>query len=773
MASYTPLDPSKNEVRMLKIVEPSDGPNSSLVNCILETVSLDDFTPDFKKFLNGAESKECNPDALKLWIDEVARGSVDPAITPLDLPYWRYALHYSISKKGLEEWDDLMEAIDIDPAQCSKIPSAFATMATTHDPTPKSTKSLKKHFSFAPRFKWGDYEAISYCWESETRDRKIVLNGSVIEVPRNLEAMLQRLRTWPDTKSGIKFWVDALCIDQGNVLEKNHQVKLMQTIYTRAFSLIVWLGVSSDDSDQAIDFIAGITHHTLNQTPHGEEEYGDRFLILGRGQAPRSGEPAYDLPWKSLLSFLSRNYWQRLWIIQELALNHNMTLFLCGKRSLSRSMILRACQFCIRHAETIDQSTPAYIKPIPEPGSYAYGSIWSTVYRAYCLLTLPDGETDEILTDDVLDLGRKANVKESVDKVYGILGLLPPLITKCISPDYSLGKDQVYFHFAKAMLNTFRRLDVLFSWCSYRPDGTLPSWIPDWSTKYERHHLYWLKMCKASGTKPAEYSIMDAYQSLHCRGFIFDAVQTMSGSLSETLGGRSRKATSSESPSTPVKNRYHGEAGVTAALRRTLVQNLTYSGDELHSRTTLKIYWIPEHDGHYEGPEVRKVMDSLKNIISSPCWEPFERFRQANADYSIFGFKFRDFFPVMDYPGQGNKDVDGIASSASPIELPTIISDHAMELDGNDALVMKRTTLTLEGRRLITTKSGYLGTAPEAVMKGDLLAIFFGCNYPVILRKFGNCYFLIGESYIDGVMDGELVGAMEGGEFEEIEFKLC
>ncbi|PVH84101.1 hypothetical protein DL98DRAFT_351462, partial [Cadophora sp. DSE1049] len=114
------------------------------------------------------------------------------------------------------------------------------------------------------------YEAISYCWESETKDRQIVLNGSLIDVPRNLEAMLQRLRTLPDTHSGIKFWIDALCIDQTNILEKGHQVKLMQTVYARAFSLVVWLGSASEQSDQAIEFIASITHHTLREDKYSE-----------------------------------------------------------------------------------------------------------------------------------------------------------------------------------------------------------------------------------------------------------------------------------------------------------------------------------------------------------------------------------------------------------------------------------------------------------------------------------------------------------------------
>jgi hypothetical protein len=57
--------------------------------------------------------------------------------------------------------------------------------------------------------------------------------------------------------------VDALCINQSDFNEKNHQVKLMQSIYSKAFAVIVWLGDAADDSDKAIRFISTITRFTL------------------------------------------------------------------------------------------------------------------------------------------------------------------------------------------------------------------------------------------------------------------------------------------------------------------------------------------------------------------------------------------------------------------------------------------------------------------------------------------------------------------------------
>jgi hypothetical protein len=351
----------------------------------------------------------------------------------------------------------------------------------------KDEEPEEQYFSVLPRFQWGDYETISYCWESETRDRKIVLDGTLFDVPRNLEALLQRLRTLPDTKAGMKFWVDALCIDQSSVVEKNHQVKLMQTIYARAFSLIVWLGSDADESDQVVDFISSITLFTLREEAQWEKSgCGSTFQEWEKSEHVNDLRKSWaEMPWEPLLSFLSRNYWHRLWIILESALNHSMTLFLCGKRQLSRSMILRACDFCMRHSEALDQITPKSLKIVPASPGYTYGSIWPID----CLITMSDQARVGDNIDTVLDLGRQASVKHPEDKIYGLLGLLPVPLTKEITPDYTLSKETVYSQFARTMLEACHRLDPIFSWCSVEVDSPMPSWVPDWTTLFNRNHI--------------------------------------------------------------------------------------------------------------------------------------------------------------------------------------------------------------------------------------------------------------------------------------------
>ena len=64
------------------------------------------------------------------------------------------------------------------------------------------------------------------------------------------------------------------------------------------------------------------------------------------------------------------------------------------------------------------------------------------------------------------------------------------------------------------------------------------------------------------------------------------------------------------------------------------------------------------------------------------------------------------------------------------------------------------------------THEGFIGLAPPLVQKGDLLCLIDGSRVPFILRKrTEDGYFLVGESYIHGLMFGE---GMSKGSNEKI-----
>ena len=83
------------------------------------------------------------------------------------------------------------------------------------------------------------------------------------------------------------------------------------------------------------------------------------------------------------------------------------------------------------------------------------------------------------------------------------------------------------------------------------------------------------------------------------------------------------------------------------------------------------------------------------------------------------------------------------------------------ELDTmNEQLHSASQTLTLgptRGRVLFTSSIGYLGLVPHGTKEGDIVFVVMGADVPYVLRPYDDGYELIGEAYVQGVMDGEAI----------------
>lgn len=85
-------------------------------------------------------------------------------------------------------WEELADEIGVDRSSLPPVPRRVnPIVATTSNDTEDSLSEgvsdntfpptkQKKLFDIIPRFTWGDFEAVSYCWESEVRDRHIVVD---------------------------------------------------------------------------------------------------------------------------------------------------------------------------------------------------------------------------------------------------------------------------------------------------------------------------------------------------------------------------------------------------------------------------------------------------------------------------------------------------------------------------------------------------------------------------------------------------------------------
>ncbi|KAG9239502.1 heterokaryon incompatibility protein-domain-containing protein, partial [Amylocarpus encephaloides] len=161
-------------------------------------------------------------------------------------------------------------------------------------------RSLKDH----PK-----YAAISYAWGSAVDATRIVVNGHSFPLRYNIWTFLERVCHDKSLQSAL-FWIDAVCVNQRDFNERSIQVRIMGQIYHTATEVIVWLGRRILDSDLAM-----------------------RWLC--RGKAPDLGGPlGNSYSWTreegiALLGLFQRDYWTRVWIVQEITNARQITV-MCG-----------------------------------------------------------------------------------------------------------------------------------------------------------------------------------------------------------------------------------------------------------------------------------------------------------------------------------------------------------------------------------------------------------------------------------------------------------
>jgi hypothetical protein len=156
-----------------------------------------------------------------------------------------------------------------------------------------------------------EYEALSWCWGRNVSDYGISIEKGdenyKMSVRKDLALALKYLRHREKPRI---LWIDAICIDQANSIERNQQVQMMSRIYTRAENVCIWLGEQDDESEVAFKFIKEeITHLKDFDSISSDKDYSNK--------------------WQALMVLMQREWFSRRWVVQELSLANKADIW-CG-----------------------------------------------------------------------------------------------------------------------------------------------------------------------------------------------------------------------------------------------------------------------------------------------------------------------------------------------------------------------------------------------------------------------------------------------------------
>ena len=351
-----------------------------------------------------------------------------------------------------------------------------------------------------------DYEALSYVWGDPHVTKQIILSDRKFEATLNLEAALRRLRHPHNPRV---LWIDALCIDQGNVSERTSQVQQMGAIYRHARQVVVWLGPETNTSLRAfgtLDLIVSILRKKSweslpydPKTPSWIDQ--DQVKVDHQMSIYRSffENFQWELGMEAIEKLFRRPWWQRVWVIQEIALAKDATLY-CGRHCAKWDAFDEFLQMVNKisteqpfHSKT--NMTEKWLEKIhTRLSGFLPGVMMSNIrhWRNEARGNhLPEPELLEIL-----DLCRGSLCSDPRDRVYGVLDIFAGTKSNhpLARPDYTIPVTKLYSVVASEKLLRDRTLDTLFmiapdrlelletaSTGSACKDYFLPSWVPDWS----------------------------------------------------------------------------------------------------------------------------------------------------------------------------------------------------------------------------------------------------------------------------------------------------
>lgn len=354
------------------------------------------------------------------------------------------------------------------------------------------------------------YEALSYTWGSPEPTNEILIrhismddldhllpgkklgapeeqqfnntSRHVLPISRNLAIALPYLRLPKESRI---LWIDAICINQDDISERGYEVGKMNTIYSKANQVVVWLGEESEDSTFAVESLkslaAGlvITNNgrgwmKLHPKPYSEVERLGRNPELLKSKMPS---------WIAIANLLARPWFSRLWVFQEII------LAVAGSIMVGHDII------------PWEEFRTGALFLVTRSGLTITNNLTRKPAEAIMHLLTPNFVLENYDIMDYIMLISTTKCYDPRDRIFGLLGLLSFEKALGITADYTKSPKQVYTELFSRYIKHEETL-ISLQLCKFKDFESpfkLPSWVPDISIP---NPTYTFELHASAGARP-------------------------------------------------------------------------------------------------------------------------------------------------------------------------------------------------------------------------------------------------------------------------------
>lgn len=608
------------------------------------------------------------------------------------------------------------------------------------------------------------YAALSYVWGSERpeMDKMITIDGIKQVIRDNL---YQALISWTQTSSDVDgcdngpryLWVDALCINQSNASEKSKVVPHMGQIYAHAARVLAWLGPFGQeprDYDHTMDS-RELAQSACQDVLSALENYGKTFLehfddsnqprnetlrldhVLEKFLSKQIGDFSSHFPIDAYAFLSKQSYWSRIWVLQEVYLAKDLQFF-CGtgrlfplKQIAGGVLLIETFQQYILASES---SSNRLTELHPALRRFAFENpalpdmhrllLYTTIYPRDAM-SLRVALTNFCVKE--LPHGSKASNPQ--DMIFGLLGFATPEEREYLKANYRVSVQGAY-QVATFHLISHGFTDII-AWAqtANKRVERLPSWVPDYSSTIHNSlcsHSQakpWLPRFNAGGPPPAPQKLRISEGTLILESAWIDSIAEVGNIWNPQI----------HDCSTP---------SVEGHLRATQIIAASYK--------KLLSFLLNVRDLCNRARGIRNK-ESLGSLPEPPP-----------ADESAWRVPCADQLAINDH--HVRSDPRARDMHAQLLEALTRDQNDSYKDMPTGCRPYIESLLRFTHRRPFITEKGYIGLGPENSMPGDRLLVLSGFSAVYLAerdRTWSGHHIehyglkLVGEAYVDGLMDNE------------------
>ncbi|KAL8902917.1 MAG: hypothetical protein Q9207_004285 [Kuettlingeria erythrocarpa] len=589
------------------------------------------------------------------------------------------------------------------------------------------------------------YEALSYAWGDSTDRCVIYVDSLPFPVTRNLDVALRYLRKSEEHRV---LWIDAICIDQENLAEKTHQVRMMRDIYKNATRVLVWLGESDKDIRKAMALlqradgvkgslplhpIAAKYHDRLRQ----REDEGTEGDVRNHYSNKNIGPFAHGLE-----KIFKKPWWFRLWVVQEVLVASHPPLVGCGREWVSRGVVqsmmsnLAFEQLTVREGFLDDPISVIFFGGLPSNHSDLVGHLLNEgTFLGTLLMATSDRSTTQ-----------------PHDQVYAVLGLATEDANEDIDIDYEQPYRIAYQKALVHLLDSGPELSFLEYATNRRGEVKIPSWCIDFSNP-----AWWVRPFKA-GRALVPYSRGKGASGNQTKSTISHQPDQGTIQLLGTVVGlidhiHVPECSMTGEQVTISEPEEKGVAGDQLVRIRSVLKDIA-------TFTQLVRKALEGRFGEAEALQMLASGIVWKAAAWEDAWDnAWNRLWDSLGEDNLAEWRKdlqSDRYAAVEKYGQLiDADYYNLSKDWSHLrpELPNL---QKLKEWAKTQISMVGVSLTMGS--LFSTDTGYIGKFPtvsETLELGDLLCVIYGCRKPIVLRPVGEFYKVVAFVPINDLADGQ------------------